>query len=1205
MSLKKVKEELIEVANKHALYQNILKTNGKIVIGKGSQTPEYLFLGEAPGFTENQQGAPFVGRSGKLLDAWVQSTNITNYAVINAVPIIPLNEEGKIRAPTTEEIDYFRPFVKKLIDTLQPKYIICVGKTASQCLEIDFKLCEWQVNIGCIYHPSYYMRNGQDGVDDFNLLCNKMNNTFSYVKEILEIGKETKEVINDFLKKINANYIDENCFMYNEKKWYINYRPFDKSDDIIIPENNLSDYDYFLLVKSGQERTKILGYTDRQQLTSVPARDIYRNGSNCFVVVDTNIKDLSYFKIQKEMELQKIFSINIQTAENLGHTEMISGLLSGLHYFAKKANLYFKDINQNDECILGNKKVKIYTRDALMDEDMLIHEEYYQKHPEIELFILCKKKAGMYNYLGYIVKDVVEKTRVVQMIGEDSTQASSDIRRIFAEQYKPLSDLIKIYQEEKEDEKISELQNYIPLNIHSEFSIGDAYGTIPHIVNTLYKKGFKSGALTDLGTMAGLWVFQKAMLEKNLKPILGIQAYMILPNDEKRYELVLLIKNEKGWKNLLQLQALAVRDNFYYKPRMPIEKIIELSEGLICVFAGSNSPLFHFINRGENKKAKENLTLLKNAFGNDLYLQITPQKLNGHQFAIKAIHNLSLEFNIQCFFSPAIFYPEQQEQYLHDATLAISKKKKYGEVSLEENEFFLMQDKDIKLSDELEWMEEHIDTWKKNTFEIVEKCNFKIQPPKENDTLPKFLPTKEERKELLQKLVHEGLPKYTPYQYENVKNRLDLELNRRISKEYENYFLIVWDLIKWAKDNGIRVGPGRGSVGASLVAFALNITECDPIKYDLLFDRFLSEIRRDMPDADLDFMDTRREEIFTYFKSKYGENHNAKVITYARFHPRGILRDVGRIFDIPDQEINKMCNLCIQRSGGDARASFGLIDTFSEFREAQEFQQKYPLASDVAIKLEAHIRHKGIHAAAAVLAEKDISSYLPITKVNGEITTEWEKQLVEDMKLVKFDILGLKTLTVIDEAMKLVNCQLPINFDDENIYKNVFQNGNTLGVFQFEQVGMTKMATAIGIKSFNELYDATTLYRPGALHCLSGDSLILTKRGDIRIDQLKPNDKIKCYIKDGNHSRFEYKLPKRFGTTGENIVYEIETEHGKIKATSEHKFLTKNGYKKVEELTDKDEILMCINPSKTKFKKDDVPFNKGLKGFLSKERLGK
>lgn len=835
-----------------------------------------------------------------------------------------------------------------------------------------------------------------------------------------------------------------------------------------------------------RDRYDTCGLAGMMQITN---EDVYKLFYLC--------KEFSEEKVvKKEIKLKKDFVINQQTAENLGHNEMISSIVAGVHYFCKLANIYFKDINQQDECMIGDKKVKIYVRDAMMDDDMLVYDSYFQRHPEIDIYVLCKKKGGKYEYLGYVTREIVEGTRIVQMIGKDNDAASKEIRRIFAEQYLNLSDIIKIeVDEDEEEEHIDDAQSYVPLHMHSEYSVGDGFGTIKYICESLRKKGFRGAALTDHGTLAGVWEFQKAMLERDLKPVIGCELYVKIPESEKRFHAAVYVKNETGWKNLLKLQSLACREHFYYKPVVPYEELFKYHEGLI-ITAGCMSGLVPFlISQGELKKAEKWLLKMKEVFGEDLYVEIMLHKILTYQDTMQSIYMMAEENNIKCIFTTDSHYPNKEDIKYHEAIKAIGMRKKYGEAGYDDNCFYLMQEDDIaRRAESIGWIiPSIISEFKQNTFEVFNKCDFKIAPPDELDTLPKFLPTEQERKEKLKELCIEGLEKYTPYKYEGkFKERLTLEMDRMLGKNYENYFLIVWDMVKWAKDNGIRVGPGRGSIGSSLAAYALNITECDPMEHDLLFDRFLSPIRRDMPDADLDFADLRRPEVFEYLKEKYGEKHCAKVITNSRFHARGTIRDVGRIFSLPSRDITKLCSMVIERSGGDARASFSLEDTFEEFAEAKIFKENYPLAAEIACRIEGHLRHKGVHAAAMVITEKETSEYVPLGKLNGQIVTEWEKFQTEDMKLVKFDILGLKTLTVIEDAVQMAKCELPKTFEDPKVYKEIFQVGNTAGVFQFETVGLTKLAQSINVKNFNELYDCTSLFRPGALH--SGQTQVYVNR---------------------------------------------------------------------------------------------------------------
>jgi len=1074
--------------------------------------PDLLIVAEAPGAEEDKTGKPMVGMSGKMLQEAIDEAGLDSYAITNMCLCRPPEN----RDPTLTEKLACSVWLQKHIDILKPKIIVPVGNHALGYFMPEnsgitreagrlTKISE-DMSIFPIIHPSYYLRN-RSKANELKVHLKKLKVLLSddkpkiFVKE-LEYQASKEDAMKEFFETIRATSVTKDSFEYAGKKWLVDFHPLDHSDDVIVHEGKVNDYDNFLLVKTGGDRIRIPGWTDQKTLLSTPKRDIYRNGKSYHMVVDANLNSLESFEIENtNLVLLKDYIINKQVADDKGKYEMIDGILAGLHSFVNMANVMFRDVNQVDECYIGDKKVKIYTRTAEQDENMLIKDNYYKANSDVEYYVLCKAKGGKYSYLGFVDKSVVDKTRIVQMIGQDSSKASGDTRRIFAEQYQLMSEIIPVYVEKVEDKIEIVPQNFVPLHLHTEYSIGDGFGTISNIVDALYKKGFKGASITDHGTLGGAWDFQKKMLEKGLKPIIGYEAYVKIDNEEKpkeRYHMVLHVKNEKGWENLKKLHTAAVREHFYYKPVIPLDMILENSEGLIATTACMQGVLNKLCSEKEYDKTKEILTKLKKAFGDDLYFEMMLHNIEDNQKTLQLLHALALLEDVKCIITLDSHYPNKEDKVYHDALKAISFRKKFGEAGYGDDCFYLMQDEDIEqkmLDEHMAWAKKHDlhRDWMANTFEILDKCDFQIQSGTETDTLPKMNFVGKTRAEALKELCVAGLAKNTPYKYEGkIKERLDLEIERILSKKYENYFLLVYKLIKWAKKSGIMCGPGRGSVGASLCAYALNITDCDPIKYNLLFDRFISDIRRDAPDIDMDFMDVRRGEIFKHLQEEYGVNNCAKVITFSRFHPKGAMRDIGRIFSIPIKEIEKINSLVIERSGGDVRSSFGLMDTFAEFDEAKKFKAKYPKETDIAIKIEGHIRHVGVHAAAMVVAENDISTYVPIRKIGGEICTEWDKQLCEDMKLVKLDVLALKTLSIVDDCIKSIEVDLPKKFDDVHVYKEIFHKGDTHGIFQFNNTGMSKFAQGLNITKFNDLYDATTLFRPGALH--SGQAMLYANR---------------------------------------------------------------------------------------------------------------
>ncbi|KKL84932.1 hypothetical protein LCGC14_1959790, partial [marine sediment metagenome] len=508
------------------------------------------------------------------------------------------------------------------------------------------------------------------------------------------------------------------------------------------------------------------------------------------------------------------------------------------------------------------------------------------------------------------------------------------------------------------------------------------------------------------------------------------------------------------------------------------------SEGLIALTACQSGILGKFI-LGDNLSFAEMwLKKLSEAFSDDLYIELMPNRMKEQVKLNKVLLELSNKFKIKTVITTDAHYCNKSDEKFHRAVKAISWRKKYSESGFSDDTFYLLKSDEVK-----SLIDEHhpdvtplISLSFDNSLEVMNKCNFKIEF-KASDTLPELYDNPSVK---LRELAYEGLEKFTPYKLTDVeaKARLELELDRIIKKNYANYFLIVHDYVKWCKDNNILVGPGRGSIGSSLVAFSLNITEVDPLKFNLLFDRFISEIRKDYPDADLDFEDSKRKLLLNYLKDKYHEENFSKIITYSTWHAKGALRDAGRIFNVPIAEINKISNLVVTRSGGDARADFCTEDTFEEFEQAKEFRKKYPEMVNIAIGLEGRIRHRGTHAAGVILTKKPISTYVPIERISNEICTAYEKKEMESAHLIKFDILGLKTLTVINETLNLISPRpkLPAEFEDPKVYETVFKTGNTLGIFQAETTGMSKLVKQLKVDNFKLLTYASVLYRPGPLH---------------------------------------------------------------------------------------------------------------------------
>ena len=1066
------------------------------VVGRGSRKPRIIFLGEAPGKSEDLTGKPFVGPSGKLLESWITYLSLkpTDYAILNVCKCRPTNGDDKDRAPTDEERANCLPFLRRQIEILKPEIIVALGNTALRTCILDFSQSVSSVagefldrpsifnsRIYAMFHPAYFLRNHRDG--------------------------------KQFLEKLKS-------YLYNESK-------------------------------------------------------------------------------SEEIPYQKVLSMNQQAAENLSVHEMISPVLSAIHSFAKKAGRIFKDVNQKDECYIGEKFCKIVVRSAAEDVDFLIREDEIEKQ-KYDCWVIGYSQKGNYDFVGYVNRDILSVTP-----SRDHFNKGFLVKAVQPSSFNPIYDLLPVLEEEDSEKEQIEKQRFIPLHLHTEYSIGDAYGKLPDIGKIIKKKGYEACAITDHGTLSGTIYFQKACLENGVKPIIGTEAYVLLEDDIKgqSYHLVLLVKNKTGWKNLLYLHDKASREHFYYKPKMLLDEILEHPEGLIAMTACTSGILSRHIIEGQTDKAREIAEKLKAAFGEDLYFEIIFNEGVPHQKEVNAaLLKLGEELGIKCVVTSDSHYPNKEDHLIHQAIKAISYNKPFDESGFSDTTFYYLQDKDVyELSEPHKYItKERVTELIETTREVADKCNFVIERDWD-DALPVFS-VPEEMKEkfsawckakgyreddnsLLRYIAYKGFYEKGFAGKKEYQDRLELELDRFIAKGYAKYFLIVWDYVNFCKKSGIMVGPGRGSAGSSLVAYCMEITKVDPLKYDLLFDRFVSPIRKDMPDIDLDFEDARRGEVIEYLKQKYGEERGAKIITFSRWHGKGALRDVGRIFGISIGEINRITNLVITRSGGDARAGFTLEDTFTEFEQAKEFQKKYPEQVRIAKALEGSIRHCGLHAAAFVVAKNPIYNYLPTHRMKGEIVAAFEKKEVENFGLIKFDILGLKTLTVISNTLKLLgkekkDVQLPESFDDKEVYEKVFKPGNTLGVFQAETTGMSKLLKSLQVDNFKLLYDANSLYRPGPLHCLAGDSLVKTVEGEKKIKDIQNGDRIfsSGYSAGGNgkkvHKFIENEVLEKFDRGIQPTYLVVDSFGNKIECTKKHRFFTKQGWKRLEQLNAGDYVLV-------------------------------
>ncbi len=672
------------------------------------------------------------------------------------------------------------------------------------------------------------------------------------------------------------------------------------------------------------------------------------------------------------------------------------------------------------------------------------------------------------------------------------------------------------------------------LHLHTEYSLLDGANKIKLLAKTLKEQGVKSVAITDHGNMFGALDFYKTMKAEGIKPIIGMEAYIHNSEDisdkstRQRFHLCLFAKNEIGYKNLMYLSSQSYIKGFYYYPRINKKLLKEHSEGLICSSACLQGEVNWQLNTNSERnkkfgakgyeKAKEVALEYKEIFGDDFYLELMRHGINDQLFIDKQVIKLSMQTGIKIIATNDTHYLRQEEADAHEAFMCIAMNKEFDDpkrLRHSVHEFYLKSPQEISklFMDIPEAIE--------NTAEIVQKCNLELHLG--NPTPPKFKFTKEYAKaegldfcndaEYFTYKCQEGLEerlKYVPKnKHEEYRKRLKIEIDIINSMKFPGYMLIVWDFIREAKKRGVPVGPGRGSAAGSLVAFSLFITDIDPMKYNLLFERFLNPERVSMPDIDVDFCQARRGEIINYVVEKYGRYNVAQVITFGKLLAKGVIRDTARVLGMPYSEADRMAKLIPDELG------ITLEKAYKKEPKLKELVENDSSAARVwkfALSLEGLNRNAGMHAAGVVLSNEELWNKTPLYKPSGEETliTQYSLKYLEDVDLIKFDFLGLKTLTVIDNALKLIKKRYDkdINFstidmNDENIYK-LIQSGNTLGLFQIESSGMKQLNERLQPTTFEDIIAVLALYRPGPMESGMLDDFVERKHGRAPITYVFP-----------------------------------------------------------------------------------------------------
>lgn len=679
---------------------------------------------------------------------------------------------------------------------------------------------------------------------------------------------------------------------------------------------------------------------------------------------------------------------------------------------------------------------------------------------------------------------------------------------------------------------MSQTPKFTHLHLHTEYSLLDGLNKVKTLAKKIKEYGMESVAITDHGNMFGAIEFYKTMKAEGIKPILGIEAYLhnaeeISEKNNQRFHLCLYAKNLEGYKNLMYLSSQACLYGFHMKPRISKKMLREHSAGLICSSACLNGEVQWHLNlkKDENKgrkgyeRAKEVALEYKEIFGEDFYLELMRHGIQEQQLIDNQLLKLSLETGIKIVATNDTHYTLQSDSTAQEVAFCIGFGKDFNDPNRMHH---TVQEFYIKTPTQMAELYADLPEALENTQEIANKCNLELHLG--DPTPPSFKFTKEyaeaegltftQDSEYFSYKCREGLEKrlknVDKNHHQKYKERLEHEIEIINKMKFPGYMLIVWDFVRAAKELSIPVGPGRGSAAGSLVAFCLEITNIDPIKYDLLFERFLNPERVSMPDIDMDFCQSRRGEILEYVTEKYGRHNVAQVITFGMMKAKAVIRDVARVMGMPYNDADNFAKLIPKE------LEITLEDAYNKEPKIAELLATDPLAKKIwefALILEGTKRNPGTHAAAVVIdSEHELWYKAPLycSQRDGIIATQYSMKYLEDVDLIKFDFLGLKTLTVIDDTLKLIKQRynkdidfLDVDVDDKKVYE-ILQSGNTLGVFQIESSMFQGMNKRMRPSTFEDIIAMIALGRPGPMESGMVEDFINRKHGKEPITYMFP-----------------------------------------------------------------------------------------------------
>ena len=626
------------------------------------------------------------------------------------------------------------------------------------------------------------------------------------------------------------------------------------------------------------------------------------------------------------------------------------------------------------------------------------------------------------------------------------------------------------------------------LHVHTEYSLLDGSSKIKELVHRAKELGMDSLAITDHGVMYGAIEFYKAALAEGINPILGCEVYVApgsrfdreaakgAEDDSRYHHLVLLAENDEGYQNLVKIVSKGFTEGFYYKPRVDYEVLRTYSKGVIALSACLAGVVPYFLRRGLYEEAKKEALILQDIFGKgNFFLELQDHGIPEQQTVNTGLLRMSKELSIDLVATNDVHYIYDTDAEAHDILLCIQTGKKVADedrMRYEGGQYYL------KSAEEMAELFPYAREAIENTHKIAERCHVEIEF--NHYKLPHFeVPEGFTSEGYLRHLCQEGLVHRYGEEAGKYQKRLDYELDTIVTMGFVDYFLIVWDFIKYAKDHGIPVGPGRGSAAGSLVAYSLNITDLiDPIRYNLIFERFLSPGRVTMPDIDVDFCYERRPEVIDYVTKKYGADHVVQIVTFGTMSARMVIRDVGRVLDYPYAYVDSVAKAIPMELGITIAKALTMNPELKRLYESDDQAKKL---IDMSMRLEGLPRHTSIHAAGIVIAPQPVDDFVPLSRAaDGNITTQYTMVTLEELGLLKMDFLGLRTLTVIQNAIGGRFDVHDIDYDDPEVF-DMIGKGQTEGVFQLESAGMRNFMKELKPRNLEEIIAGISLYRPGPM----------------------------------------------------------------------------------------------------------------------------